>query len=346
MSNSKLRGKVVVNRSNSEYGVVNEILNGTNGYNDDYRSSKFSSSSVQRNRSQRRDRRIGNDVNDQRFNKQVSFTCSTNNNNSKSSGLYQQSSSGASIAQSIETDINKTNTSLVGGLSTAPLPSALVAPQVSYGRRNMGPRGRGRGGNVPRGLNRSRSQTGVDNVVPPISAVSIAGNNSLPVNVPTSSTSTLHSDEYPADLYYYESFTASTAPVAATSVVDVNVPLNGAGTFGPPPFYFNTHYIPYESLKELLRKQIEYYFSEENLQRDFFLRRKMDEQGFLPVSLIASFHRVQGLTQDVSLVVDALSDSTTVEIVDGVRLRTRVDPEKWPLVSPFRLFHGDRTNKA
>lgn len=46
----------------------------------------------------------------------------------------------------------------------------------------------------------------------------------------------------------------------------------------------------------------EYYFSVDNLERDFFLRRKMDADGFLPITLIASFHRVQALTTDISLI--------------------------------------------
>jgi hypothetical protein len=41
----------------------------------------------------------------------------------------------------------------------------------------------------------------------------------------------------------------------------------------------------------------EYYFSTDNLQRDFFLRRKMTPEGYLPLALIASFNRVQQLTQ-------------------------------------------------
>lgn len=47
----------------------------------------------------------------------------------------------------------------------------------------------------------------------------------------------------------------------------------------------------------------EYYFSVDNLERDFFLRRKMDTEGFLPITLIASFHRVQALTTDVGLII-------------------------------------------
>lgn len=48
----------------------------------------------------------------------------------------------------------------------------------------------------------------------------------------------------------------------------------------------------------------EYYFSTENLERDFFLRRKMDQQGFLPVSLIASFRRMQALTTNAALILE------------------------------------------
>jgi la-related protein 1 len=65
----------------------------------------------------------------------------------------------------------------------------------------------------------------------------------------------------------------------------------------------------------------EYYFSDDNLQRDFFLRRKMDAEGYLPISLIASFHRVQALTQDVGLVVQALQQSPLLDLKDGIKVR-------------------------
>lgn len=57
-------------------------------------------------------------------------------------------------------------------------------------------------------------------------------------------------------------------------------------------------------IKCILLSSSEYYFSHHNLERDFFLRRKMNAQGFLPISLIASFHRVQALTTDVSLIME------------------------------------------
>uniref|UniRef100_A0A4W4E729 HTH La-type RNA-binding domain-containing protein n=1 Tax=Electrophorus electricus TaxID=8005 RepID=A0A4W4E729_ELEEL len=83
-------------------------------------------------------------------------------------------------------------------------------------------------------------------------------------------------------------------------------------------------------LKDYIKRQIEYYFSVDNLERDFFLRRKMDQEGFLPLALIASFHRVQALTTDMSLILAALQDSKEVEIIN-MKIRRKEEPEKWPL---------------
>ncbi|XP_046599348.1 la-related protein 1B isoform X1 [Neodiprion lecontei] len=100
-------------------------------------------------------------------------------------------------------------------------------------------------------------------------------------------------------------------------------------------FYFNnSSYINLDmtTLKDYIKKQIEYYFSEENLMRDFFLRRKMDAEGFLPITLIASFHRVQALTTDVALVVEAIKESDKLELVNGFQVRTKTEPLKWPIL--------------
>lgn len=65
----------------------------------------------------------------------------------------------------------------------------------------------------------------------------------------------------------------------------------------------------------------EYYFSEENLLRDFYLRRKMDAKGYLPITLIASFHRVQALTNNLSLIVDAITHSDKLELSNGFKVK-------------------------
>lgn len=85
------------------------------------------------------------------------------------------------------------------------------------------------------------------------------------------------------------------------------------------------------TLMEYVRKQIEYYFSEENLMRDLFLRRKMDAEGYLPVTLIASFHRVRALTTDINKVISAIQASKKLQLVDNFKVRTVNDPTKWPI---------------
>ncbi|XP_074591152.1 la-related protein 1C-like [Curcuma longa] len=82
----------------------------------------------------------------------------------------------------------------------------------------------------------------------------------------------------------------------------------------------------------MLLKQIEYYFSNENLYKDVFLKKNMDDQGWVPISLIAGFNRVKQLTNDIHLIVDALRDSTLVEI-QGEKVRRRNDWMNWMLPS-------------
>jgi len=89
--------------------------------------------------------------------------------------------------------------------------------------------------------------------------------------------------------------------------------------------------MPEEVLKNYVRHQIEYYFSKDNLQRDFFLRRKMSSDGYLPVSLIASFNRVQQLSQDITFIVASVENSEVVECKDGLLIRPKDNPETWPL---------------
>ena len=48
----------------------------------------------------------------------------------------------------------------------------------------------------------------------------------------------------------------------------------------------------------------EYYFSTENLEADIFLRQQMSKDGYVPLSLIASFNRVQTLCDDLSFIAE------------------------------------------
>jgi len=83
-----------------------------------------------------------------------------------------------------------------------------------------------------------------------------------------------------------------------------------------------------ESLRDALVKQIEYYFSVENLCKDIWLRIQMDEQGWLPLSLIANFNRVKALTTDFKYIIESLKNSTLVEIQDA-KVRRKGDWSTW-----------------
>uniref|UniRef100_A0A8R1HIM2 HTH La-type RNA-binding domain-containing protein n=1 Tax=Caenorhabditis japonica TaxID=281687 RepID=A0A8R1HIM2_CAEJA len=118
-----------------------------------------------------------------------------------------------------------------------------------------------------------------------------------------------------------------TSPVQNAETINTSIPF--APIYHPPA---PPRPVTDDTLKEYVRNQIEYYFSKDNLQKDFFLRRKMSPEGYLPVALIASFPRVRTLTEDQTLIADALRDSEKVELSpDNLHLRPRENAAAWPL---------------
>jgi la-related protein 1 len=49
-------------------------------------------------------------------------------------------------------------------------------------------------------------------------------------------------------------------------------------------------------LRDRVLKQVEYYFSDENLENDHYLISLMDEEGWVPTKIIAGFKRVKLVT--------------------------------------------------
>ncbi|CAI9106096.1 OLC1v1005157C2 [Oldenlandia corymbosa var. corymbosa] len=82
------------------------------------------------------------------------------------------------------------------------------------------------------------------------------------------------------------------------------------------------------SLRANIVKQIEYYFSDENLKNDHYLLSLMEDQGWVPISKIADFKRVKRMSTDIQFILDALQDSSTVE-VQGDKVRRRDEWPKW-----------------
>ncbi|VDD96074.1 unnamed protein product [Enterobius vermicularis] len=87
----------------------------------------------------------------------------------------------------------------------------------------------------------------------------------------------------------------------------------------PVPSVF---YLDPDQVKEQLRKQLEYYFSRENLMTDRFLRSQMDNDSYVPIQIIADFPRVKQLTNNYDLIVQVLRESPRVQVDEkGERVR-------------------------
>jgi la-related protein 1 len=87
-----------------------------------------------------------------------------------------------------------------------------------------------------------------------------------------------------------------------------------------------------ENLKAQVKEQIEYYFGMENLLKDVFLRKHMTDQGWLPIALLAGFRRIQQMTLDPNILMDAVSESTLLEVSpQGTHLRLQDDWPRWIL---------------
>ncbi|KAF3455221.1 hypothetical protein FNV43_RR05669 [Rhamnella rubrinervis] len=83
-----------------------------------------------------------------------------------------------------------------------------------------------------------------------------------------------------------------------------------------------------QALRANIIKQIEYYFSDENLQSDHYLISLMDDQGWVPITIIANFKRVKKMSTDIPFILEALQGSSTVE-VQGDKIRRRDEWSKW-----------------
>ncbi|KAI9127458.1 hypothetical protein K1719_002017 [Acacia pycnantha] len=70
-------------------------------------------------------------------------------------------------------------------------------------------------------------------------------------------------------------------------------------------------------------KQIEYYFSFDNLIRDENFRDHMVGKGWVPLPFIASLYEVRKLTSNIKVIVEALKTSFAIEMDGGKYIRHR-----------------------
>lgn len=69
-----------------------------------------------------------------------------------------------------------------------------------------------------------------------------------------------------------------------------------------------------EDLMDALKKQVEYYFSRENLMNDGYLISKMNSDLFVPVEVIASFPKIRSLTDDHAALITAMKSCNTISM--------------------------------
>ncbi|KAM7540136.1 hypothetical protein Aperf_G00000034091 [Anoplocephala perfoliata] len=96
------------------------------------------------------------------------------------------------------------------------------------------------------------------------------------------------------------------------------------------------------ALQSAILHQVDFYFSGDNLARDTFLRRHMDIDGWVKLSVIAKFNRMAALTSDLDKIVSALANSTVVEVdAEEMRVRCRKDPTIWVIRSALQAKQSD-----
>ncbi|KAE8267219.1 hypothetical protein A4X09_0g5118 [Tilletia walkeri] len=104
------------------------------------------------------------------------------------------------------------------------------------------------------------------------------------------------------------------------------------------PFYngMNTNWMmsvaPSDAVRAQALGQLDFYFSPRNLEGDFFLRQRMDSNGWVPIPVVAAFKKVRQITTDVNVIRDAMLYSYNLEVdMENWRVRKRYGWEEYVL---------------
>ncbi|XP_026203835.1 la-related protein 4 isoform X1 [Anabas testudineus] len=111
-----------------------------------------------------------------------------------------------------------------------------------------------------------------------------------------------------------------------------------------------------ESLRESLKKQLEFCFSRENLYKDLYLISQMDSDQFVPIWTIACMEHIKALTTDMELIREILQASPMVQVDEtGEKVRPnhsrciiilREVPETTPVEEVEALFKSESCPKV
>ncbi|KAM4740788.1 la-related protein 4 [Anableps anableps] len=111
-----------------------------------------------------------------------------------------------------------------------------------------------------------------------------------------------------------------------------------------------------ESLRESLKKRLEFCFSRENLSKDLYLISQMDSDQFIPIWTVACMEDIKALTTDMDLILEVLRASPLVQVDDaGEKVRPnhsrciiilREVPETTPVEEVEDLFKSENCPKV
>ncbi|KAL8460909.1 hypothetical protein ACS0TY_032417 [Phlomoides rotata] len=96
----------------------------------------------------------------------------------------------------------------------------------------------------------------------------------------------------------------------------------------PPPLEQPPPSVLSDDLRRKIIKQVEYYFSDENLPTDKFLMKYVakNAEGYVPIGVIASFRKMKKLTRDMSFIVAALKESNLLVVSSNEKRVKRLHP--------------------
>ncbi|KAF8474778.1 hypothetical protein BDZ91DRAFT_789049 [Kalaharituber pfeilii] len=99
-----------------------------------------------------------------------------------------------------------------------------------------------------------------------------------------------------------------------------------------PQYSYHKEY--FSDMLSQLTKQMEYYFSVDNLCKDIFLRKHMDSDGFVSLNLVAGFGIIRKITHNIEMLKDACQASPHIEVIstfEGYRVRKATGYESFVL---------------
>ena len=119
--------------------------------------------------------------------------------------------------------------------------------------------------------------------------------------------------------------------VSPTNTITTNSTTTMSTILPPPPQQPQTMPTDINVIKAQLRKQLEYYFSPDNLSKDTFLKQQMDSDNYVPINIIASFNKVRELTQDMNFIIECIRESVFLQL-DQTMTKVRRSQKRFILI--------------